>query len=134
MLLDIIPVNNDKVRNSPKKHGKANSVSPDATSDDDDWREVKRKSKEGKIRKESKAKAIEREELEFDFDEDLDQEVPAVRQNMFTTDWYVYPFHSKINRFGKTCGNKISFETVSCIFVHHCLYLIRGRKLEIVMG
>lgn len=79
--------NNGEVHNSLKKHGKSNSVSPYPNSDDDDWREVKRKSKEGKSKKESKVKAIEREELEFHFDEDLDQEVPAGRQNMFTTDW-----------------------------------------------
>lgn len=64
-----------------------NSNSTDNNSEDDDWREVKRKSKEGKGKKESKAKTVEREELEFYFDEELDQEVPAGRQNMFTTDW-----------------------------------------------
>ncbi|CAG9855200.1 unnamed protein product [Phyllotreta striolata] len=51
--------------------------------DEEIWREVKRKNKENKIRKESKIKSYEREELDFHFDEELDQEVPTGRQNTF---------------------------------------------------
>ncbi|XP_065166457.1 la-related protein 1B isoform X3 [Atheta coriaria] len=56
----------------------------------DDWREVKRKSKEPSKKKEAPKKEdpkYEREELDFHFDEELDQEVPPGRQNLFTTDW-----------------------------------------------
>lgn len=52
------------------------------------WREVKRKNKEKpkKENKEKEERRFEREELEFHFDEELDQDVPTGRQNMFTTD------------------------------------------------
>ncbi|XP_017770596.1 PREDICTED: la-related protein 1 isoform X2 [Nicrophorus vespilloides] len=55
---------------------------------ENNWREVKRKTKDPKSKKEAKEKdnAFEREELEFHFDEELDQ-VPTGRQNLFTTDW-----------------------------------------------
>lgn len=51
--------------------------------DDENWRQVKRKNKENKVRKETKVKSFEREELDFHFDEELDQEVPTGRQNTF---------------------------------------------------
>ncbi|KAF5286771.1 hypothetical protein FQR65_LT12441 [Abscondita terminalis] len=56
---------------------------------DDNWREVKRKNKENKVKKDSKKEEprIEREELDFHFDEELDQEVPIGRQNTFTNNW-----------------------------------------------
>lgn len=56
---------------------------------EDIWREVKRKNKEKpkKENKEKEERRFEREELEFHFDEELDQDVPTGRQNMFTTDW-----------------------------------------------
>lgn len=57
----------------------------------DNWKEVKRKTKEAKAKKETKEREgqkFEREELEFYFDEELDQYVPTGRQNTFTTDWY----------------------------------------------
>lgn len=62
---------------------------PKVISEEDSWREVKRKNKENKARREIKREEprIEREELEFHFDEELDQEVPMGRQNTFTTDW-----------------------------------------------
>lgn len=55
---------------------------------EDNWREVKRKNKE-KSRKDNREKErrFEREELDFQFDEELDQDMPTGRQNMFTTDW-----------------------------------------------
>nr|CAI5831543.1 unnamed protein product [Callosobruchus analis] len=55
--------------------------------DDTNWRQVKRKSKEFKGKKELKIKNLEREELDFAFDEELDQEVPTGRQNTFSNDW-----------------------------------------------
>lgn len=63
-----------------------------ANDDEDNWREVKRKSKEAKTaRKEqttrdTKEERFEREELEFHFDEEL-EDVPIGRQNTFTTEW-----------------------------------------------
>nr|CAI5831538.1 unnamed protein product [Callosobruchus analis] len=54
--------------------------------DDTNWRQVKRKSKEFKGKKELKIKNLEREELDFAFDEELDQEVPTGRQNTFSND------------------------------------------------
>ncbi|XP_022915475.1 la-related protein 1B isoform X3 [Onthophagus taurus] len=58
--------------------------------DDNTWKEVKRKTKEAKSKKDPKEKTEqqknEREELEFYFDEEL-EDVPTGRQNTFTTDW-----------------------------------------------
>lgn len=51
------------------------------------WRQVKRKNKENKVRKESKVNNYEREDLGFYFDEEFDQEVPTGRQNTFSSDW-----------------------------------------------
>lgn len=59
-------------------------------SDEDAWKQVKRKSKDTKVKKGNKEKSeprVEREELEFHFDEELDQEVPTGRQNTFTNNW-----------------------------------------------
>lgn len=54
----------------------------------ENWLQVKRKNKENKIKKETKVKSVEREDLEFHFDEELDQEVPTGRQNTFSNEWY----------------------------------------------
>lgn len=54
---------------------------------DDNWREVKKKNKENKIKKDLKLSSFEREELDFHFDEEFDQEVPTGRQNTFSNDW-----------------------------------------------
>ncbi|XP_050313917.1 la-related protein 1B [Anthonomus grandis grandis] len=52
------------------------------------WRQVKRKHKDNKIKKEQKPKQneVEREELEFHFDEELEN-VPIGRQNTFSNEW-----------------------------------------------
>ncbi|KAF5303755.1 hypothetical protein FQA39_LY09828 [Lamprigera yunnana] len=73
---------NEKINVSKENDSKISKV-------DDNWREVKRKNKENKIKKDNKKEElrIEREELDFHFDEELDQEVPIGRQNTFTTDW-----------------------------------------------
>ncbi|XP_025831974.1 la-related protein 1 isoform X2 [Agrilus planipennis] len=56
---------------------------------EDNWCEVKRKNRENRVRRESRREdlKIEKEELEFNFDEELDAEVPAGRQNTFSSDW-----------------------------------------------
>lgn len=51
------------------------------------WRQVKRKNKDNKGKKELKVKYFEREELDFPFDEELDQEMPTGRQNTFSSEW-----------------------------------------------
>lgn len=68
---------------------KADDKSSDEKSAEEEksWREVKRKTKESKGKKETKVKSFEREELEFHFDEELDEEVPTGRQNTFSTEW-----------------------------------------------
>lgn len=58
--------------------------------EEETWREVKRKNKENKGKKEVKAKSIEREELEFYFDEEIDPVVLAGRQNTFSNEGYVH--------------------------------------------
>lgn len=78
-----------------KSDDKPNSVEDGGSQSSDEksvgeernWRQVKRKTKENKVKKEIKAKNFEREELEFHFDEELDEEVPTGRQNTFTTEW-----------------------------------------------
>ncbi|CAG9828662.1 unnamed protein product [Diabrotica balteata] len=65
--------NQDSLKEKPKEKNE----------DEENWREVKRKNKENKVKKESKVKSFEREELDFHFDEELDQEVPTGRQNTF---------------------------------------------------
>lgn len=54
---------------------------------DDTWREVKKKNKENKVKKDLKLSSFEREELDFHFDEEFDQEVPTGRQNTFSNEW-----------------------------------------------
>ncbi|KRT78343.1 hypothetical protein AMK59_6528 [Oryctes borbonicus] len=80
-----------EIKNNTKKEErnlKANVIEEKKNVDDDNWKEVKRKTKEAKVKKESKEKEkFEREELEFHFDEELDLDVPTGRQNTFTTDW-----------------------------------------------
>lgn len=78
--------NKNAQKNKDMNNEKENSK---AVTEDDNWREVKRKNKENKTKREVKKEEprIEREELEFHFDEELDQEVPMGRQNTFTTDW-----------------------------------------------
>lgn len=57
------------------------------TEEEANWRQVKRKNKENKGKKEFKVKTNEREELDFHFDEELDLEVPTGRQNTFSNEW-----------------------------------------------
>ncbi|CAH1153336.1 unnamed protein product [Phaedon cochleariae] len=64
-----------------------NSSNEDKREEDENWRQVKRKNKENRVKKESKTKSYEREELDFHFDEELDQEVPTGRQNTFSNEW-----------------------------------------------
>lgn len=74
--------------NKEKKGDDGDKSSDDqSVGEERSWREVKRKTKENKGKKESKVKSFEREELEFHFDEELDDEVPAGRQNTFSTEW-----------------------------------------------
>lgn len=54
---------------------------------DDNWREVKKKNKENKAKKDLKLSSFEREELDFHFDEEFDEEVPTGRQNTFSNEW-----------------------------------------------
>ncbi|RZC34939.1 la-related protein 1 [Asbolus verrucosus] len=56
------------------------------TTDEESWREVKRKNKENKGKKETKTKSYEREELEFYFDEEIDHCVLSGRQNTFSNE------------------------------------------------
>jgi la-related protein 1 len=56
------------------------------TADEESWREVKRKNKENKGKKENKMKSYEREELEFYFDEEIDNCVLSGRQNTFSNE------------------------------------------------
>lgn len=80
-------LNSKKGESSSDEKIEQNGISAnEENGDEDNWREVKRKSKESKGKKETKAKNFEREELDFHFDEEVD-EVPAARQNTFTTDW-----------------------------------------------
>ncbi|KAG5875098.1 hypothetical protein JTB14_033702 [Gonioctena quinquepunctata] len=65
----------------------SDKIKDDINEDEENWRQVKRKNKENKGKKEFKAKAFEREELDFHFDEELDQDVPTGRQNTFSNDW-----------------------------------------------
>lgn len=69
-----------------KKEDKSDEGDKSSGEEEKSWREVKRKTKENKVKKETKVKSIEREELEFHFDEELDEEVPTGRQNTFTTE------------------------------------------------
>lgn len=80
---------NKNVNNDELSETKASQTPNSTHVDEDSWREVKRKSKEGKAKKDTKKEEpkIEREELEFHFDEDLDENVPLGRQNTFTTEW-----------------------------------------------
>ncbi|XP_063929139.1 la-related protein 1-like isoform X2 [Zophobas morio] len=57
-----------------------------STTDEDSWREVKRKNKENKGKKETKMKPYEREELEFYFDEEIDECLLSGRQNTFSNE------------------------------------------------
>ncbi|XP_018578792.1 la-related protein 1B isoform X1 [Anoplophora glabripennis] len=57
------------------------------TEEEANWRQVKRKNKENKGKREFKVKTNEREELDFHFDEELDLEVPTGRQNTFSNEW-----------------------------------------------
>ncbi|KAJ8986228.1 hypothetical protein NQ317_009934 [Molorchus minor] len=77
-------LNGEKQTGDDKDGGKGGSENNE---DDANWRQVKRKNKENKGRKESKVKYPEREELDFYFDEELDQEVPTGRQNTFSNEW-----------------------------------------------
>ncbi|XP_044256944.1 la-related protein 1-like isoform X1 [Tribolium madens] len=56
------------------------------STDEESWREVKRKNKENKGKKETKTKSYEREELEFYFDEEIDHCVLSGRQNTFSNE------------------------------------------------
>ncbi|KAJ8923701.1 hypothetical protein NQ315_010282, partial [Exocentrus adspersus] len=62
-------------------------IKSEETDEEATWRQVKRKNKENKGKKELKVKPSEREELDFHFDEELDSEVPTGRQNTFSNDW-----------------------------------------------
>ncbi|KAL3289500.1 hypothetical protein HHI36_022919 [Cryptolaemus montrouzieri] len=75
-------INNEEIEDN-KSRRKDNT-----NGDYETWREVKRKNKENKVKKEGKPKTHEREELEFHFDEELDiLDVPTGRQNTFSVDW-----------------------------------------------
>ncbi|KAK9889082.1 hypothetical protein WA026_004354 [Henosepilachna vigintioctopunctata] len=102
---EFVPTESNGVKkennNKNGRNGETKTVSKDNERDDiddnkfrrknivngdyDTWREVKRKNKENKVKKENKPKPYEREELEFHFDEEL--ELLDGRQNTFSGDW-----------------------------------------------
>nr|CAH7739318.1 unnamed protein product [Callosobruchus chinensis] len=80
-------VNGDTSNGTSKGENKGGDNN-EKNEDDTDWRQVKRKSKEYKGKKELRIRNLEREEeLDFAFDEELDQDVPTGRQNTFSNDW-----------------------------------------------
>nr|CAH7739319.1 unnamed protein product [Callosobruchus chinensis] len=79
-------VNGDTSNGTSKGENKGGDNN-EKNEDDTDWRQVKRKSKEYKGKKELRIRNLEREEeLDFAFDEELDQDVPTGRQNTFSND------------------------------------------------